>query len=101
MGYHAPNADEVYRYIFRLDHAREELSDGFSWSILFVNDSSQVCRDFLEQYGTELCYRTADRIRFVFFSGLTAEETQEVANRANQGGGFLAGIIKAATRGPL
>jgi hypothetical protein len=93
MGYHAPSAEEVYRYIFRLDHSRAGLCDGFSWSILFVNDNSPVCREFLAHYGAELCYRTADRIRFVFFSGLSAEETQSFAAR---GPGFLASIIAAA-----
>ena len=96
MGYHAPNAEDVYRYIFRLEkRSRSGLSDGFSWSILFVNDSSSVCRDFLARYGAEISYRTADRIRFVFFSGLSNEELQQVANRANRHGGFLSSIINA------
>ena len=48
MGYHAPSAEEVYRYVFRLDrHEPRSLCDGFSWSILFVNDNSPVCREFL------------------------------------------------------
>src|ERR1044072_158256 len=99
MGYHAPSAEEVYRYIFRLDlHPRNGLSDGFSWSILFLNDNSPVCREFLAQYGAELCYRTADRIRFVFFSGLEDYEFQEAAYAANRRGGFLSRIIQAAAR---
>jgi hypothetical protein len=69
MGYHAPQAEEVHRYLFRLDQSSQaKLSGGFSWSILFVNDNSSVCREFLARVGAELCYRIADRIRFVFFS---------------------------------
>ncbi len=84
MGYHAPDADEVYDYIFRRGrHAPNKLSDGFGWSILFVNDGSRVCKEFLARYGAELCYRTADRVRFVFFSGLTKEETESLASKAN------------------
>jgi len=96
MGYRASSAEEVYRYVFRRDryHA-PTLSDGFSWSILFVNDSSQASRDFLREYGTELCYRTADRIRFVFFSGLDENELQEIAKAGQRGGGFLNRIINA------
>lgn len=99
MGYHAPDAEDVYRYIFRLDrHSQQSLCDGFSWSILFVNDGSSVCREFLSRYGAELCYRTADRIRFVFFSGLESDEMQHLVNQANsqRGVGFLASIIREA-----
>jgi len=98
MGYHAPDAEDVYRYIFRLDrHYEAGLSDGFGWSILFVNDNSPACREFLLRYGAELCHRTADRIRFVFFSGLDTTDTQELAEQANsRGGGFLSSIISAA-----
>lgn len=99
MGYHAPDAEDVYRYIFRLDrHSEAGLSDGFGWSILFVNDSSPACREFLLRYGAELCHRTADRIRFVFFSGLDTTDTQDLAAQANnsRGGGFLSRIISAA-----
>jgi len=105
MGYHAPSAEEVYDYIFRVNrHAPQSLCDGFGWSILFVNDGSQACKDFLMRYATELCYRTADRVRFVFFSGLTREETNEFAGKANtewgnrQRIGFLPRIIKAMGR---
>src|ERR1700749_2224102 len=99
MGYLAPRAEDVYRYIFRLDrHSWSGLSDGFSWSILFLNDNSLVCREFLAQYGAELCYRTADRIRFVFFSGLEDYEFQGAAYAANRRDSFLSRIIQAAAR---
>jgi hypothetical protein len=100
MGYHAPNAEDVYQYIFRIGrHAPRSLCDGFGWSILFVNDGSQECKEFLTRYGAELCYRTADRVRFVFFSGFTQDESQELASRANnECGGFLPTIIEAIWR---
>jgi hypothetical protein len=105
MGYYAPDAEEVYDYIFRIGrHAPRNLCDGFGWSILFVNDSSPVCKDFLVRYGVELCYRTADRVRFVFFSGLTREETEDLLRTANsewgsrQRVGFLPRIIEAIGR---
>lgn len=94
MGYHTRNAEDVYRYIFRTDQRRHGgLSDGFSWSILFINDTSPECMKFLARYGTEMCHRTADRIRFVFFSGLNEHEMQRVVDRANRRGGFLANIF--------
>jgi hypothetical protein len=92
MGYHAPSAEEVYRYIFRTDQRRHGgLTDGFSWSILFLNEASPECMKFLSKYGEDLCHRTADRIRFVFFSGCDEQEMQRLAELANtRGGGFLA-----------
>lgn len=69
MGYHAPSAEKVYRYALRLDGERR-LTDRFGWSIILVNDNSRVCREFLWDYCIDLCQRTADRIRFVFFSEL-------------------------------
>jgi hypothetical protein len=43
-----PDAEEVYKYVFRLNHRPgEKLSDGFGWSILFVNDSSRCATIFL------------------------------------------------------
>jgi hypothetical protein len=79
MGFRAPSADEVYRYALRLDEDRS-LTDRFGFSIVFVTDGSPVCREFLHRYGIDLCLRTADRIRFVFFSDLphgTLETTVE------------------------
>ncbi|GIM88295.1 toll/interleukin-1 receptor domain-containing protein [Paractinoplanes toevensis] len=70
MGFRAPSATEVYQYMFRLDRADRGLVDRFGWSILVVNDSSPVCREFLTRYCVDLCIRTADRVRFVFFSDL-------------------------------
>jgi len=96
MGYRVPDADEVYRYVFRLDHRPgENLSDGFGWSILFISDSSPVCHEFLTRYGADLCYRTADRIRFVFFSGLTTATTKEALEDVNSVGGFFKNILNA------
>jgi hypothetical protein len=99
MGFRAPSAEEVYNYVFRLDnHAARSLGDGFGWSILFVNDSSGASQQFLRDYGVELCHRTADRIRFVFFSGLDTDETEEAAQEANhRGGGLFTRIIARST----
>jgi TIR domain len=81
MGFTAPSADEVYAYLFRADS--RGLTDRFSWSVLFVNDHSPVCAEFLSRYAVDLCARTADRIRFVFFSGLTDGKLQRIAARQN------------------
>ena len=96
MGYQAPSAEEVYRYAFRLDGNDRSLTDRFSWSIVLVNDSSPVCRDFLQTYCVELCFRTADRIRFIFFSDLPAQQIQHIAQEMNQGRAPAAkGILKS------
>jgi hypothetical protein len=99
MGYHVPNADAVYQYIFRSDSGKK-LTDGFGWSILFINDNSDTCREFLTKYGLELCYRTADRIRFVFFSGLESNEIEKINRHGYFSGNtpYLANIIKTATQ---
>jgi hypothetical protein len=70
MGFTAPSAHDVYEYLFGV-HERS-LSDRFSWSMLFVNDYSPVCTQFLRRHAEELCARTADRVRFVFFSGVSS-----------------------------
>lgn len=96
MGYSVPRSEDVYQYLCRIDHGRASLNDGFSWSILFINDDSETCRDFLKTYGMELCHRTADRIRFVFFSGLDQPELDPIADEARRSGrGFLSRIIDA------
>lgn len=84
MGYQAPSPEEVYRYALRLDGARS-LTDRFGFSILFINDTSPVCRDFLREYCVDLCLRTADRIRFVFFSELRREEFEGIAHEMQSG----------------
>jgi TIR domain len=84
MGYHAPSAEEFYRYALRLD-ARPRLGDRFGFSIVLVNDSSAVCRDFLRSYCVDLCQRTADRIRFVFFSELSEDEVNDIVHDFNTG----------------
>src|SRR6266576_3371019 len=73
LGFQAPSADEVYRYVFRLDDTARSLTDRFNWSIVFVNDTSSLCKEFLHAYCADICYRTADRIRFIFFSELRKE----------------------------
>lgn len=98
MGYYAPSAEEVFRYAFRLDERNRSLTDRFGWSILLVNDGSDTCREFLQEYCVDLCFRTADRIRFVFFSGLPKEEIEGLLGRMSQGQGpasrgMLRGIL--------
>lgn len=78
MGFHAKSAEEMYRYVLRLDGERS-LTDRFGFSIVLVNDNSPVCRDFASRYFVDLCHRTADRIRFVFFADLSPEVGQDLA----------------------
>lgn len=67
MGYTTPSAEDVYRRAFRLD-GHPSLTDRFGFSIVLVNDQSAECRELLRRYCMDLCLRTADRIRFIFFS---------------------------------
>lgn len=81
MGYRAPSAEEVYRYVFRLDRYSRSLTDGFSLSVIFVNDDSPVCQDLISNYFVDLCHRTADRIRIIFFSELPEAYFEDIARR--------------------
>jgi hypothetical protein len=84
MGYQATSAEKVYRYALRLDNSDRSLTDRFGLSIIFVNDTSPVCQEFLIKYCVDLCFRTADRIRFIFFSELPEREFERVANDMNR-----------------
>jgi len=44
VGFQAPSAEAVYRYLFRLDEGNRSLTDRFNWGIVFVNDSSSTCK---------------------------------------------------------
>lgn len=79
MGYRVPSAEDVYRYVFRLDEYNRSLTDGFSLSIIFVNDNSPVCQDLISHYFVDLCHRTADRIRIIFFSELPEAYFENIA----------------------
>lgn len=94
MGYQAPSPEEVYRYALRLDGARS-LTDRFGFSIVFVNDTSPVCREFLLEHCVDLCLRTADRIRFVFFSDLPHDEFEHIADdmRIGRARGMLRSVL--------
>jgi hypothetical protein len=97
MGFHAPSTDEVFKYALRLDNSSRRLTDGFGMSIVLVNDSSPVCVEFLTRYFIDLCERTADRIRFVFFSGVPEREVSGIVdeqNRASNITGLLGGILR-------
>jgi hypothetical protein len=106
MGYHAPSAEEVYRYALRLDDSKRSLTDRFGLSIVLVNDTSPVCREFLDKYCLDLCLRTADRIRFIFFSEIPDDEFQRFTNDLNKGrgrvsGGMLVNIISLISQAGL
>lgn len=83
MGYRAPSAQDVYSYVFRLDKYSRSLTDGFGLSIIFVNDDSPVCRDLISSYFVDLCHRTADRIRIIFFSELPESYFENIARGMN------------------
>jgi len=84
-GIAVPAAEEVYRYALRLDEYPRSLTDRFGLSILFVNDTSLICREFLQKYCVDLCLRTADRIRFVFFSELSERDIKHIASGSFRG----------------
>jgi len=107
MGYRAPSAQDVYRYVFRLDKYSRSLTDRFGLSIIFVNDDSPVCRDLISNYFVELCHRTADRIRIIFFSELPESYFENIARRMNSNSysaeelrenGFLNQVIEELPR---
>jgi len=101
MGYHVPQAEDVYKYMLRLDSDyNQRITDGFSWSILFLNDGSPKALEFLGNHGLEMCYRTADRIRFVFFSGLDEQETWNAIRKIDysRDSRLIPRIINQATR---
>src|SRR3954464_11986322 len=72
MGFTAPSASEVYGYLFAGRSSRR-LTDRFSWSILLLNDYAPTCAELLDRHAEELCARTADRVRFVFFTDVPQE----------------------------
>ena len=88
----------MYRYLLRLDQRERTLTDRFSWSILFVSDYSPVCSDFLSKYCLDLCARTADRVRFVFFSGVPTSDFDEIVERLRHSdrpsNGILGGVLR-------
>lgn len=110
MGYRAPSAEDVYRYVFRLDHRNRSLTDGFGLSIIFVNDNSSVCRDLLSRYFVDLCHRTADRIRIIFFSELPESYFEDNALQMNSNSysasrlredGIIGAVIKSTSHRPV
>jgi len=92
MGFHAPSSEDVYRYLLRLDEEDRSLTDQFSWSMLLASDYSPICQEFLSTFCLDLCARTADRVRFVFFSDIPEEEFETLTftklfNRRRRMGG--------------
>ena len=94
MGYRAPSSEDVYRYLLRIDQAERTLTDRFSWSMLLVSDYSPICREFMARYCLDLCARTADRIRFVFFSGIPVSEFDEIARQGKPPYGAVGSVLK-------
>ena len=96
MGYRAPSADQIYRHALRLD-GPISLTDKFGFSIVLVNDQSSTCREFLNRYCIDLCIRTSDRIRFVFFSDLDTAEFHDMAEARSGSFGLLRRVINKVT----
>jgi hypothetical protein len=96
MGFRAPRSEDVYRYMLRLDQRNRTLTDRFGWSIVLVGDYSPACRDFLLKYCLDLCARTADRIRFVFFSDLPDSDFDEIVERTSRRrpNGILGAVLR-------
>ena len=66
-----------------------------------MNDTSPLCREFLESYCIDLCFRTADRIRFVFFSELPEQEFEGITEQMNRGtarSGMLHSVLSSIGR---
>ncbi len=92
MGYHTPSPEEVYRRAFRLD-GPATLTDRFGFSIVLINDHSPLCREFLLRYCLDLSLRTADRIRFIFFSELRFGEFYALAGGGRRPNGLLRRVL--------
>ncbi len=97
MGYRAPSAEDVYRYMLRVDWPSQSLTDGFGLSIVFVNDDSPVCSEFISRYFVDICHRTADRIRIIFFSDLHKSYFEDIASQMNSSSRFREGGMLSAT----
>jgi hypothetical protein len=97
MGFRAPSADEVYQYFLRVDEQERTLTDRFGWSILLIGDYSPEYQEFLSRYCLDLCARTADRIRLVFFSGIPESGFDQMARelrvRSDRGRHGLLGTV--------
>lgn len=96
VGYRALSADEMYKHALRPDGPRS-LTDRFGFSILFVNDQSTTSREFLREYGVDLCLRTSDRVRFAFFSGAGRAEVARNSNREIRSVGLIRRVMYAIT----
>lgn len=94
-----PTSEQVYRYVMRIDGGERSLTDRFSWSILLITDFSPASREFLLRYCVDLCARTADRVRFVFFSGLPDDDFPgPKTRRVSEGQHYLATVLRRLGR---
>jgi hypothetical protein len=98
MSFIAHGPEQIYRYVLRLDKRERSLSDRFGFSIVLVNDDSDVCTQLLLEYFAKLSHRTAHRVRFVFFAEMTeAEESDRLMSAT---GHLTPGWYRRFFRGP-
>ena len=97
MSFIGRSAEEVYRYALRRDRDGRSLSDGFGFSIVFINDESPVSAQFLLDYFKQLSHRTSNRVRFIFFGEMTEAETIERQTRGARLGD-LERVVDAVNR---
>ena len=98
MSFIAHGPEQIYRYVLRLDKRERSLSDRFGFSIVLVNDDSDVCTQLLLEYFAKLSHRTAHRVRFVFFAEMT--EAEESDRRMSSNGRLTPGWYRRFFRGP-
>ncbi|MBW4718052.1 toll/interleukin-1 receptor domain-containing protein [Saccharothrix obliqua] len=94
MGFSAPSARQVYEYVLRLDDSPRALTDRFGWSVLLVGGYAEVAQEFLYKYGLDLCARTADRVRFVFFADVDGGGALTARRAARRRGGLLGAVLR-------
>ncbi|MEV4518008.1 hypothetical protein AB0K00_54760 [Dactylosporangium sp. NPDC049525] len=83
----------------RIDGRERSLTDRFSWSILLITDFSPASREFLLRHCVDLCARTADRVRFVFFSGLSDDDyLGPGTRRVSEGQHYLTTVLRRLGR---
>ena len=99
MGFRAPSAADVYRYLLRGDHGIRSLVDGFCLSIVVVNDDSRECNEFLQRHFVDLCNRTGDRIRFVFFSNQDHQPSGDDSRPAWHKRGIVGAALRTLASG--
>ena len=98
MSFVAHQPEQVYRYALRLDNPERSLGDRFGFSIVLVNDASDICVQFLSNYFEQLSHRTGERVRFVFFAEMTEAEASD--RRMSSTGHLSPGWYRRLILGP-